>query len=168
MRLAAMLIDADIVHIESVDPRQAEALQAVLEGAHDPVIGIVVDRLERHHLPPLAGIGHRAARSQQAPDFGRQYPLVARHGAQRIADAALGLAEPVIGRGVDIAHPGRPGSAYDRLRGFASHLDTAAAERRAAEPQNGHLQRGAPDPALGKFRHRPPSRSSAMLPRRRS
>jgi hypothetical protein len=43
------------MHIEDVDPRQAEALKTVLERAHDPVTRIVVDRFERQRVSPAVG-----------------------------------------------------------------------------------------------------------------
>ena len=53
--LCAVLICTDIVHIEDIDPRQAQALKAVLERAHDAVIGIVVDCVERQGMAPAVG-----------------------------------------------------------------------------------------------------------------
>ena len=111
MGFRAVLHRADVVHIEDVDPRQPEPLQAVLERAHDPVIGVVVDGLERQRIAAFRVRGRGPARTQQASDFCRQYPFVARDPAHCIADATLGLADTVIGRRVDVAHPGRPGGA---------------------------------------------------------
>jgi hypothetical protein len=80
------------VDIENVDARQAQALQAVLDRAHDAVMRIVVDDVEPQRVPalePRRGLRHRV---QQPPDLGRQYPLASWLIAQRIADGALGLA----------------------------------------------------------------------------
>ena len=149
----AVLVGADVVDIENVDARQAQALQAVLERAHDAVMRIVVDDVERQRVPALErGRGPRH-RAQQPPDLGRQYPVVTRLIAQRVADGALGLADAVKGCGVDIAHAGRPGGAHDRLRGFAADRDAGAAEGGGAEPQYGHFERGMPDPAPFEIRH---------------
>jgi hypothetical protein len=82
----------DVVDIENVDARQAQALQALLERAHDAVMRIVVDDVERQRvlaLEPGRGLRNRA---QQSTDLGRQYPLPSWLIAQRIADGALGLA----------------------------------------------------------------------------
>ena len=118
MRLRAVLVGADIVDVEDVDPRQPEPLQAVLVGAHDPVIRIVVDRVERQRMTAAVGMHAGRVRAQQAADLGREHPFVARPVAQRVADRALGLADAVERRGIDIAHPGIPGGRHDRLGGL--------------------------------------------------
>ena len=153
MRIA-VLIAADIVHIEDVDARQAEPLQAVFERPHDAVVGIVVGHTERQRM--LAARLRRRLRkgAQQPPDLGRQHPFVARLVAQRIADRPLRLPKAVIRCGIDIAHPGIPSGAHDRLGPLPGHRDAGAAQRGAAEPQNRHFQRGPPDPTLLEFRHR--------------
>ena len=56
MRLGAVLVHADIVHVEDVDPRQAEPLETILIGSHDAVVGIVVDRIEWQRMTPLVGM----------------------------------------------------------------------------------------------------------------
>jgi hypothetical protein len=43
------------MHIEDVDTRQAQTLKTVLESAHDPVIGIVVNRIERQRMAAAVG-----------------------------------------------------------------------------------------------------------------
>jgi hypothetical protein len=43
------------MHIEDVDPRQAKTLKAVLERAHDPVVGVVVHCIERQRVSPAVG-----------------------------------------------------------------------------------------------------------------
>ena len=142
----------DVVDIENVDARQAQALQARLERAPDAVMRIVVDDIEGQRMPALE-LGRRLRhRAQQPPDLGGQYPVLTRLIAQRIADGALGLADAVKGCGIDIAHAGRPGGAHDRLGGFAADRDAAAAKGGGAEPQYGHLERGAPDPPPFKIR----------------
>ena len=101
MRLRAVLVGADVVHVEDVDAGQPEPLQAVLERAHDAVIGVVVDRVERQRMACGLGMHAGRVRAQQAADLGRQHPFVARPLAQRVADAALGLADAVERRGVE-------------------------------------------------------------------
>ena len=157
MRLRPVLVGADIVHIEDVDPRQPEPLQTVLERAHDPVIGIVVDRIERQRMAAAVGMHAGRVRAQQAADLGREHPFVARPVAQRIADRALGLTDAIERRGIDIAHPGIPGGGDDRLGRLPRHLDPAAAQCRAAETEFGDHDPGAADLPLGKLDHLPPS-----------
>jgi hypothetical protein len=130
-----MLHHADVVHIEDVDLRQAKPLQTVLERAHDPIVGIVVDGVERHRMPTLPGLGRSQARAKQTSDFRRQHPFVTWYPAHRIPDATLGLAETVIGRRIDIADSSRPGRVYDGFGLLAADLDAATAKCRAAQSQ---------------------------------
>ena len=153
-----LLVGPDIVDIKDVDPRQPEPLQAVLVGAHDPVIRIVVDRVERQRMTAAVGVHAGRVRAQQAADLGREHPVVARPVAQRVADRALGLADAVERRGIDIAHPGLPGGRDDRLGRLPCNIDPAAAQGRAAETEFGHHEPGAADLPLGKPDHHPPSR----------
>jgi hypothetical protein len=145
MRLA-MRHPADVVDIEDVDTGEAEPLQAVLIRPHDPVIGIVVDRVEGQRAAPRVARRAGRARAQQAADLGRQYPLVARHLAHRVADCALGLADTIERCGIDIAQPGAPGRPDDRLGLGAADLGAAAAQGRATQPDDGDLDLGLPDP----------------------
>ena len=72
--------------------------------------------------------------------------------AQRIADGALGLADAVERRGIDIAHAGIPGGADNGLGLGAGNRNTGAAKRRTAETESGDIERGASDPARGECR----------------
>src|SRR4029077_9158779 len=139
-RLGAMLIGADIVHIKDVDPRQAEALKTVLERAHDSVIRIVVDRFEGQWVSPAIGEDAGRAAAQQPADLGRQHPFAPRTVAQRIADATLGLADPVVRRATHAAHAAGPGGAHYSPRGGADDGDLAAAKGGAAETELGDPQ----------------------------
>ena len=65
MGFLAVLHRADVVHIEDVDPRQPEPLQAILERAYDAVIGIVVEGLERHRIAPFLVLGRSPPRTKQ-------------------------------------------------------------------------------------------------------
>jgi hypothetical protein len=119
--------------IEDVDPRQAEALKTVLERAHD--IG--------------EGAGRVAA--QQPADLGGEHPFASRTVAQRVADATLGLADPVIRRGIDVAHAAGPGGADDFFCGGARYIDLAAAQGGTAKAELGYLQARVPDLSLREF-----------------
>ncbi len=154
MSFAAVLHRADVVHIEDVDPRQPEPLQAVLERAHDRVIGVVVNRLERQRIAPFRVLGRGPARAKQASDLCRQHPFVARDPAHRITDATLGLADTVIGGGIDVGHPGRPGGADDRFGLLPGDRDATAAEGRAAEAQLRHFNRSPSNPSPFESGHR--------------
>ena len=140
-----MLPRPDIVDKEDVNPSQAQPLQTVFERAHDAVIGIVVDGFEWHRR--VAGRRRQEARAQETPDLCRQHPVVARHAAHGVADTALGLAEAVIGRGIDIARAGRPGGTDDGFRLLDGDPGALGAEGGGAETEGGHLDPGPPDPA---------------------
>src|SRR5262249_19427895 len=55
LRIPAAGEAVDVVDDEDVDPAHAEALNAVLVGAHDAIIGVVERGLERKWLVPLVG-----------------------------------------------------------------------------------------------------------------
>src|SRR5215813_6831730 len=153
MRVAPMLHRSDVVHEENVDSRQAKPLQAVLERAHNRIVGVVEYSIERHSILPVFGCGYVHPWAQQPPDFCRQPPFVTRYFAQRVADTTLRLAKPIKGCGVYVAHSGRPGRSHDRFGLFTADRHPAAPERRAAKTESGHFERGTPDRALLKFRH---------------
>ncbi len=145
MGRVSVLPRPDIVDKEDVDPGQAQPLQTVLERAHDAVIGIVVDGFEWHRR--VVRLRRPEARAQETPDLCRQHPVVARHVAHGVADAALGLAEAVIGRGIDIARAGRPAGTDDGFRLLDGDPGALGAEGGGAETEGGHLEPGPPDPA---------------------
>jgi hypothetical protein len=146
-----MLIGADIVDIEDVDPRHAEALKTVLERAHDAVIRIVVDRFEGQRVPPLIGEGAGRVAAQQPADLGGEHPLASRTVAQRVADATLGLPDPVIWGGINVAHAGGPGGAHDFFCGGAGDSDLAAAQGRTAKTELGYMQARVSDLSQREF-----------------
>ena len=108
------------------------------------------------------GLGRRRVRTEQTSNLRRQHPFVARFPAHRVADATLGAAKTVIGCGVDIAHPGRPGGVHDGFGFAAADLDATTPEGRAAETQRRDFERGPSDPALLENRHRAISHSPHM------
>ena len=57
--LVAVIAVVDVVDHQEVDPRQAEALQAVLVGAHHAVVAVVEAQLERQAAGPEARAGRR-------------------------------------------------------------------------------------------------------------
>ncbi len=154
MGFPAVLHRADIVHVEDVDPCQPEPLKAVLERAHDSVIGVVVDRIEWQRMAAFSVVGRGRARTKQASDLCRQHPFVARHPAHGIADTTLGLADTVIWCRVDVGHSGRPGCTDDGFRLLPGDRDTTAAERRAAETQLRHFNRSPSNSSLLESGHR--------------
>src|SRR6516162_3721769 len=149
-----MLHGADVMHVENVDPRQTEPLQTVLERPHDPVVGIVILRRERHRMPSFLWPARPDTRSKQATGFCRQHPFVARRPPHRVSHAAFGLAEAVKRRRIDIAHPRHPGGSHDGFSLLTADRDATPAKRRTAEAQRRNFQRGSPDLPLLESRHR--------------
>src|SRR5271169_4438096 len=152
MRIGTMLHRTDVVHEENIDSWQAKPLQAVLERAHNRVVGVVEYSNERHSTLPVLGCDYARLWAQQPPNFCRQNPFVTRYFAQRVSDTTLRLAKPVKGRGVHVAHSGRPSRAHDRFGLFGADRHPAAPEGRAAKTESGHLEHGAPERALFEIR----------------
>src|SRR2546421_9660712 len=114
--------------IENIDPCQAEALKAVFERAHDPIVGIIEDILERHRKPQRTRSTGIRMGPQQPSCLGRQDPIFARQLAQRIADNSARLAETIERRSIEIANTGRPPRPYNRLSFFSSDRDPVSSE----------------------------------------
>ena len=130
----AMRVLGTVVDIGDVDAGQAQALQAVLDGAAHAIRGVVVIDPERQAgdegamLPALRGIG-----TEQPADLGGEHELIARLVAQHLAEAVLRNAGPVFRRGVEVADAGIPGR-FQRRHGIGVRDDLEhVAQRRAAE-----------------------------------
>ena len=149
-----MGVATDVVDIEQVDTREAEALQAVLVAAQDAVVRIIVAHAERHRRPEaiaLRIVGDARIGIHQPPDLGRDRDF--RTLAQRIADATLGQAATIMRRGIDVAQPGIQ-CRIDRGACIGiGHRVVEIAERGRTEPQFGHGQSGAPHGAAGYIGH---------------
>ena len=118
----------------------AKALQAVLDRAHDAVVGVVVDQAERQAALELAMVERRRiARLEQAPDLGREHELVALLVAQRLAETVLGQAEAVVRRGVEIADAGVVAGLDRGARLLIGERLVHVAERRPAEAHDRDL-----------------------------
>src|SRR5271166_1608888 len=128
-----------IVDQQEIDAVDAEALQAVLERAHDPVVAVVEHRLELQSPGPLILDRARFQRpAQHAADLGRDDELGAGLAIKRSADAVLRQPAPVPGGSVDIAYALVPRSPNNRRRFVIfDHLEEVA-ERRGSEPEFGH------------------------------
>jgi hypothetical protein len=77
------------VDIGDVDPRKAEPLQAVLDGTHRAVMGIVVVDVEGQGGRERTRRARRLVGAQQPSDLGRQHETVPRDAAQAFADTVL-------------------------------------------------------------------------------
>src|SRR5215469_6107949 len=153
MPILAVLPCTDVMHVKDVDPRKAEALQAVFERAHDPIIGIIEYVLERHRMAQRAVSAGLSLRAQQPTRLGREHPVTARQFAQGVADNPAGLSEAIEGRSVEITHAGRPRCFYNRLAVVSGDRDAMSAEGSGTEPQDRHSERRAPQMACLEARH---------------
>jgi hypothetical protein len=104
-------------------------------------------------VSPLIGEGAGRVAAQQPADLGGEHPFASRTVAQRVADATLGLADPVIRRGINVAHAGGPGGAHDFFCGGAGDSDLAAAQGGTANAELGYLQARVPDLSQREFSH---------------
>ena len=148
----------EIVDDQDVDPRHAEALEAVLIGAHDAVIGVVPFDIEGEAAGPHAvvegfGVGRRL---EDAADLGREHHLFSGAMVERPANPVLALPAAVPRRGVVVADAGVPGGGKGRIGLGLGDLREQVAERRAAEPELRHHDVGAPKLAPLKWIHRLP------------
>ena len=137
-RLGLVVPEVEVVDDEDVDPRHAEALQAVLIGAHDAVIAVVEAVLERQPARPAmprSGVRRVDRRLEDAADLGREEHLVARLAVEEAADAVLALAAAVPRRRVVVADAAVPGRRERRLGVGVGHHREEIAERRAAEAE---------------------------------
>ena len=130
---------------QDVDPVHAEALHAVLVGAHDAIVGVVEERLERERVLPLAArLLSRAPGAEAAADLGREHPAAAV--AQLVPDQVLGAAVAVERRRVEIADAGSESLDHHQPRIGIVHRLHAAAERGAAKSEDGDVDGSASDP----------------------
>src|SRR2546425_10763843 len=80
----------DVVDVDDVEPRYAEPLQAVVDRASRPVVGVVVALAEREHADVAVLVARRVpVRNQETADLARERIVAARDVAQRSADAVL-------------------------------------------------------------------------------
>ena len=137
-----MVPEVEVVDDQDVDPRHAEALQAVLVGAHDAVIAVVAAVLELQPARPAGDAVDRGRaridrRPEDAADLGREQELVPRLAIEEAADPVLALAAAVPGRRVVVADAAVPGRGERRLGVGLGHLGEELAKRRAAEAELG-------------------------------
>ena len=126
--------DVEVVDQQNVDPPGAKTLQAVLDRAHDAVIGVVVDQAEWQAALELAMVERgRIARLEQASHLGREHELGALLVAQRLAETVLGQAETIVRGGVEIADAGVVAGLDRGARLLIGERLVHVAERRPAE-----------------------------------
>ena len=156
--LRAVGPDVEVVDQQDVDPPGAKALQAVLDRAHDPVIGVVVDQAERQAALELAMVeSGRIARLEQAPDLGREHEFGALLVAQRFAETVLGQAETIVRGGVEIADAGVVAGLDRGARLLIGERLVHVAERRPAEAHDRDFDpRLAEHPLCAHLHHVPP------------
>ena len=131
-----MVPKVEVVDDQGVDLRHSEALQAVLERAHDPIVTVVVVGLELQPAYPSLRLGRRIDRRTENPtDLGRQDHVVPRLTVEETANAVLALPVAIERSRVVVADALRPSRREGRLRVPFRDLDEKVAERRATEPQ---------------------------------
>ena len=83
-----------------------------------------------------------AARDEEPPDLGGEHVLVSGAACEGGAEAALGQAESVVRRGVEVADAGVPGRLDRGVRLVVGRLAEQVAELRGAESEFGQGQAG--------------------------
>ena len=155
LRICGVMRDVQVVDQQQIDARQAEALQAVLEAAHDPIVAVVEAMLEFQSAAPEAVLEvlRIVEGAEQSADLGRQHVVGARAAIQRTTEAMLALATAIPRRGVVIADAGIP----RRLQGGAGvgiidHVEQIS-QPGAAEAELRELDVGAAEFAARKRVH---------------
>ena len=140
---------------QQIDARQAEALQAVLEAAHDPVVAVVETVLEFQSAAPEAVLEvlRVVERAEQPADLGGQHIVGAWTAIQRAAEAMLALPAAVPRRRVVVADAGVP-RGLQRGAGISvlDHVEQVA-QPGAAEAELRELDVGAAKFAAGERVH---------------
>jgi hypothetical protein len=140
----------DVVTIEDVDAVQAQTFQGELKGAHDAIIGIVVNFPTGGRIEELAyscPLGWRTD-FEQASHFRRNYVLIAGLATQEMVYAGLGKAETIKGRGIDVSNSRIPLGCEDGLGLRLAPGTEQIAQWCGAEAQLGegyHSTRGCPE-----------------------
>src|SRR5580658_6321186 len=128
--LRAVLVGANIVHEQDIDLREPETLIAVLDRAHDAIIRIIVNDIERKlRQTAILGVPSAGMRLQQSPDLGGQYPGVTVFLPQRVTHAMFGGSDAIERRRIDVTNAGVPRGAHDRLAGWLIDVETASSQR---------------------------------------
>ena len=150
----AMGDGADIVDKQQVELFEAGALAAVVEAAHDAVIGIIEDFAERQAVVP-AGIERvlrRCRRQRPSGALARHQP--ADLGAdgrrlgllpQEMAEQVFGAAEAVHRGGIEMTDAGSPGSLQRRKRRLGGNRRIEPAHRGRAHAKRRYLQASFPN-----------------------
>src|SRR2546422_610955 len=111
-----------IVDVKHVNPVQPKPSQALLDRSHDPVVGEVIGGIDgRYALVCLAWL-RWGVRPEKAPDLGREDELFTGLRSQHRAQALLGEAVAVEGRGVKETYACLPGGLDHAMRFIVGHL----------------------------------------------
>src|SRR3984957_5758856 len=145
----------DVVDECDVDALERHALKAVLEGAHGPVVAVVVNDLERRRIDPelrfdtTPGLGF-----EEPADLRRENIFVARAPPQRLSEAKLGEAVPVERGRFQIPEPCVPWAVRYRASVDVGHKPELIAERRCSEAHRRHFEPRAAEGPLLRWFHR--------------
>src|ERR1700722_19346101 len=153
LNLRRMAEIVDVVDERNVDALERHALKAVFEGAHGPIVAVVVNDLERRRIDPelrfdtTAGLGF-----EEPADLRRENIFAARAPPQPLSEAKLGEAVPVERGRVEIPEPCVPCAVRHRASVDVGHKPELIAERRCSEAHRRHFEpRGAEGPLLRWF-----------------
>jgi hypothetical protein len=147
-----------IVHMQNVEPVDADALQALLDRLADTVVAEVPHRSPGRDLliegdsVVVLGVIARGPLAQQPPHLGRDDQSGRRRLRDGLPRALLGQPVPVQRGGIDVAHPARQ-RATDHVHGVG------VADRLQEVPKGGrpqadsrHEEIGVPDPNRRRMR----------------
>ena len=114
--------EVKVMDEKQVDSIQAEPLQAVFKGAHDGVVAVVKDRLEGKASNPGGALENSriGGRSEDAAHLGRNDKFIPSLLRKKAAHPVLAEAQPVPGRGVEVADTVVPGSLLGSLGLFVA------------------------------------------------
>ena len=142
----AVALGVEIVDEQGIDRIQAEALQALLIGPHEPVMGVVELDVEVEAAAPRRPVeGLRVLRPMQDPaDLGGDQEILARLVDEKAAQAVLGQPAAIPGRGVVEADATVPGGLQRRMRFRLIDPAVHAAEMSGAEPERRQAETGRP------------------------
>ena len=155
LRIGGVMGDVQVVDQQQIDAWQAEALQAVLEAAHHPIVAVVEAVLEFQPAAPEAVLEFLRVvdGTEQPADLGGQHIVGARTAIQRAAEAMLALPAAVPRRRVVVPDAGVPcGLQGGAGIGILDHVEQVA-QPRAAEPELRELDVGAAEFAAGERVH---------------
>ena len=145
-----------VVDVKDVDLVDAEPRHALVDGAHDAVVGEVEDGIERWRFRKGVAL-RRPAGPEQLAHLGREDILVARLAAQNRAKTLLRKSVSVLRGGVEETDSRRPRGLDDPMRLVVRQRLEQTAQRSGAEAKPRDFERRAAEPdTLGRVQAEAP------------